>query len=72
MLVATPGRLQQLRTEQRVSLTDIKQAFICCLQSLIVRHRYVVVDEADTLFDPSFSALTLDILASCKARVSDG
>ena len=29
--------------------------------------RYVVLDEADTLFDASFSALTLDILASCKA-----
>lgn len=51
VLVATPGRLQQLQQSGSVSLSDVK---------------YVVVDEADTMFDPSFKPMTTVILSACK------
>ena len=51
--VATPDSLLKFRKEERIVLSDLS---------------HVVVDEADTLFDPSFELATSSILKSLHIR----
>ena len=49
--VATPDSLLKFRREEQILLSDIS---------------HVVIDEADTLFDPSFEEATTSILKSLR------
>ena len=51
--VATPDSLLKFRREEQILLSDL---------------RHIVIDEADTLFDPSFEDATTSILKSLQIR----
>lgn len=51
--VATPDSLLKFRREERILLSDLS---------------HLVIDEADTLFDPSFEEATTSILKSLEIR----
>ena len=51
--VATPDSLLKFRREEQILLSDL---------------RHIVIDEADTLFDPSFEDATTSILNSLQIR----
>lgn len=53
MAVATPDSLLKFRRQEQILLSDLS---------------HIVIDEADTLFDPSFEAATSSILKSLQIR----
>ena len=53
MAVATPDSLLKFKREERILLSDLS---------------HIVIDEADTLFDPSFEEATTSILKSLQIR----
>lgn len=53
MAVATPDSLLKFRRQEQVHLSDLS---------------HIVIDEADTLFDPSFEHATSGILKSLQIR----